>query len=102
MDRIYSIEEIKELLYPVFNSHVVYKATLFGSYAKGKADKYSDLDIVVDCRGEVRGFEFFGLLGDLADVTGKKIDLIEKMEIKENSPVLSALRNEGVVLYERA
>lgn len=53
MDKIYSIEEIKQMLYPIFLSNAVYQAIVFGSYAKGIATNKSDVDIVVDSKGEL-------------------------------------------------
>ena len=43
---IYTPLQIQTLLQPVFSEHKVKKATLFGSYAKGLAEKQSDIDIL--------------------------------------------------------
>ncbi|MHB8065537.1 MAG: nucleotidyltransferase family protein [Ruminiclostridium sp.] len=43
MDKIYSIDEIRNLLKPIFDAYPVYMAMLFGSYAKGKASEVSDI-----------------------------------------------------------
>ena len=37
MSKVYSVREIENVLYPVFASHGVRRAVLFGSYAKGVA-----------------------------------------------------------------
>jgi hypothetical protein len=100
MEKIYNIDEIRNLLKPVFASYPVRKATLFGSYARGEADRGSDLDIVVDSGGTVRGFRFFSLLGDIVETTNKRVDLIDSREVREDSPVYSLLQKEGVILYE--
>jgi predicted nucleotidyltransferase len=73
---------------------------LFGSYARGEADKGSDLDIVVDSGGALRGFRFFGLLGDIVETVDKRVDLIDLREIRDDSPIQLSLQREGVVLYE--
>jgi len=99
-DRIYSIEELRTLLSPVFMSYPVNKAVLFGSYARGDADNGSDLDIVVDSGGAVRGFKFFRLLDDIVETVNKRVDLIDAREVRDDSPVRLSLQKEGVLLYE--
>jgi len=42
---LYTIEEIQNKLYPVFENEGVISAILFGSYAKGDATEESDIDI---------------------------------------------------------
>ena len=59
---VYSIDEIKTRLNPIFMSAPVYKAVLFGSYAKGNATENSDIDIVIDSRGELININFYGVL----------------------------------------
>jgi len=101
MERVYSLEEIKELLYPIFMANAVYSAILFGSYAKGEATSESDIDIVIDSKGELLNINFYGLLEQMIKALGKKVDLIEISEIRENSPIYEELQKEGVLLYER-
>ena len=64
-------------------------------------DNPSDVDIVIDSNGKVRGIDFFGILEDITVCLDKRIDLIERYEIRENSPVHHTIEREGVVLYER-
>ena len=74
---------------------------MFGSYARGEATEDSDVDIVIDSRGELRGFDFFGVMGRSEDALGKYIDMYDVSELMEHSPVLEGMSHEGVVLYER-
>ena len=98
---IYPIAEIKEKLYPVFASLPVYKAVLFGSYAKGLATEKSDVDIYVDSRGELKGLNFYGALEDIVDKLQKSVDLFEASEIRQGSPIENEITNQGVILFER-
>jgi len=98
---VYSTNEIKEKLAPIFKSAPIDKAILFGSYAKGLQTPSSDVDIVIDSNGKVRGLDFFGILEDITVCLDKRIDLIERYEIKENSPIYHTIAQEGIVLYER-
>jgi len=49
----YTIDEIKSRLKPIFDDEPVYRAVLFGSYATGTATEDSDVDVVLDSRGEL-------------------------------------------------
>ena len=40
MQNVYTIEQIRNLLTPVFHKNNVRKAVLFGSYSKGKATPF--------------------------------------------------------------
>ncbi|HHX50505.1 MAG TPA: nucleotidyltransferase domain-containing protein, partial [Clostridia bacterium] len=48
MGKVYTTNEIKSKLLPVFSAVPVEKAILFGSYAKGNPTRSSDIDIVID------------------------------------------------------
>ena len=101
MENIYNSEEIKEILYPVFLKNAVYKAVLFGSYAKGSATDRSDIDIVIDSKGELLNINFYGLLEDITEKLNKSIDLFEISEINEASPIYKAINEEGILLYAK-
>ena len=98
---IYTIEQLKEKLTPIFDAVTVKKAILFGSYAKGNASADSDIDIVIDSQNTLTGFKFFNVVGRAEEQIGKPVDMFDLSEIKESSPMLYAIQNEGVVLYER-
>jgi len=101
LSEVYEIEEITDKLRPVFASAPVYRAILFGSYAKGLATERSDVDIVIDSRGELVNINFFGVLEDAVMALDKKVDMIEISEIREGSSILREIREQGVILYER-
>ena len=99
MNKIYNLEEIKNILAPVFLVNPVHRAVLFGSYAKDMATNNSDIDIVIDSQGQLLNINFYGLLEEITEKLNKKIDLFELSEIKENSPIYNAIQKEGVILY---
>lgn len=101
MQKIYTIEEIKEKLYPILKTVSVYKAILFGSYAKGLATENSDIDIVIDTKGQLLNIYFYELLEEIIEKLGKKVDLIEISEIQKNSSIYNNIEKEGIVLYEK-
>ncbi|HML37720.1 MAG TPA: nucleotidyltransferase domain-containing protein [Bacillota bacterium] len=98
---VYQIDEIKNKLYPIFKAAPIYRAILFGSYANGTADERSDIDILVESRGELHGLRFYGVLEDVVTILGKDVDLIEASEIRDGAAILSDINRQGVVLYER-
>lgn len=101
MEKVYTINEIKRKLNPIFKDYPVYKAVLFGSYAKGSATSKSDLDVVLDSHGEIRGLSFYGVLDDISSALDKKIDMFDASEIKQKSPLMEEINKQGVILYER-
>ena len=96
-NEIYSPDRIGEILAPVFKTHNVKKAVLFGSYAKGSATKNSDVDILVD--SGLKGLKFFGLLEDVVNSLDKSVDLIDTSQIVPNSEIEREILKSGVVIY---
>ena len=97
MKNIYSVNDIKRILQPVFKKHNIKKAVLFGSYAKGLADDRSDIDIMVD--SNLRGLAFYGLLEDVVNAIGLQVDLLDKRQIILASKIQTEINNTGVVIY---
>lgn len=89
------------MLFPIFSNNAVYNAVLFGSYAKGTATVQSDIDIVIDSRGELLNIGFYGLLEEITQKLGKQIDLLEVSEFQKNGPIYENVQKEGVILYAR-
>lgn len=81
--KIYKINEIRAMLRPVFEAAPVYRAILFGSYAKGSQTDKSDIDIVIDSQGELLNMDFYGVLEDITNQLGKRVDLFEITELKK-------------------
>lgn len=94
---LYTIVELKQTLSPIFKKHKVKKATLFGSYVKGTADTRSDIDLVVET--DLKGWDFYGLLGDVTSALRFPVDLIEKRTIKKGSDFEKEIDNTGVTIY---
>ena len=101
MSQVYTANELKEKLEPIFKNAPIEKAILFGSYAKGLQTPSSDVDIVIDSNGKLLNINFYGVLEDITECLDKQIDLIEISEMRENSSIYSIVEQEGVILYER-
>ncbi len=76
MDRIYTYQEIQNLISPVMRKYGVSRAYLFGSYSRGEATPESDIDLRVDCDRLKGLFGLGGLYADLERACGKKVDLV--------------------------
>ena len=99
MDMVYSLEELKSALTPVFEQFGVRRAVLFGSYAKGQATKHSDVDLLVD--SGLRGLSFFGLLDGVASALRVPVDLIDVSQVERNSLVEREIQMSGVPIYKQ-
>ncbi len=78
------------------------RALLFGSYARGNADAYSDVDLLIVIPTQRGFFERHELFADVMDAF-PGCDLLvytpeELTELRERGVVYEALR-EGIVLY---
>ena len=99
-EKIYTIEELKDMLKDILKSFSVKRAILFGSYAKNKATSKSDIDLVIDSEGKLLNIYFYGLLEDIVQRLQKNVDLFEISEIQKGSRVYNNIKNERVIIYE--
>lgn len=99
--KIYSINDIKQMLSEILHNTEVEKAILFGSYAKNTPTKISDIDILIDSNGKVKGLKFFAIIDMIREKFDKEVDVIEKSEIKRNSKIEKEIRETGVIVYEK-
>ena len=100
-NKIYSIENIKEMINEVLLNTEVERAILFGSYAKNTPKKNSDIDILIDSNGKVRGLKFYAIIDMIREKFDKDVDVIDKTEITKNSKIEKEIERTGVVIYEK-
>ena len=99
--KVYSIEDIKNMIYEILIHTDVEKAILFGSYAKNEPTENSDIDILIDSKGKMKGLKFFVLFYMIREKFDKDVDVIEKSEINKNSKIEKEIEKTGVVIYEK-
>ena len=100
-DKIYTIEEIKKMLKEILSDKPVYQVILFGSYAKKKATKKSDVDLIIDTNSELKGFALLRLICQIEEKLQKEVNGFEKYEIIENSLIDKEIKETGDVVYEK-
>ena len=97
MDRVYTIDEIRNIVAPIAKAHDVGRIYLFGSYARGEATPDSDIDLRVD-KGNLKGlFALGALYADLEDGLGEKLDLLTTGSLEQR--FLQSIAKEEVLIY---
>lgn len=94
---VLTIDGIKNICSKVFDEYDVHYCYLFGSYAKGKANETSDVDLLISCN--VKGLQFYGLVEKLRESLHKKVDLIEVKQLRNNIDLAEEVLNDGVRIY---
>ncbi|WP_302396278.1 nucleotidyltransferase family protein [Eggerthella sinensis] len=96
--KIYTIDELTGMLKPIMARHNAQKAVVFGSYARGTATPQSDLDVLVYGGEGFRGRSIFAIAEELHEASGKRVDVYERSELSDASPLLEAIEAEGVTI----
>lgn len=92
------IPKIKEYL----SHQPVLRAWIFGSYSRGEETAQSDLDLLVDfddSRGVVSLFKMGGMLMDLTDLLGVRVDLVDRKGLLEFAK--TSAERDKILIYER-
>ena len=71
-----NIEKIKLKALPILKKYNVVRAGIFGSYARGESKKNSDIDILIEFKGEKSFFDLVRLERELNKLLKKKVDLL--------------------------
>ena len=99
MSWVYTLPQLKKVLFPVFDAYGIRKAILFGSYGKGTATAKSDIDLLVD--SGLRGLRFIGFMDDVQQAVGKDVDLFDVTHIEAGSRIDREIRETGITVYEK-
>ena len=100
MEQLYTIDQIQRIVSPIAKAHGVSSVALFGSYATGKADEGSDVDLKIE-KGKVRSlFQISGLRLALEDALKLPVDLVTTES--SDKAFLESIAKEEVLLYREA
>ena len=95
-----SLEKLKELVSPIATELGLERVIVFGSYARGEQTEASDVDLIIDSGGRLRGKHLFGAIYKIDMLIPKKTDIFDLTEINKPSPTYTAIINEGVTIYD--
>ncbi|MFQ5710743.1 MAG: nucleotidyltransferase family protein [Candidatus Geothermarchaeales archaeon] len=70
------IEEIRREILPVLKRYDVVRAAIFGSFTRGEMREGSDIDILVEFKGEKSLLDLAGLKIELEELLGRKVDVL--------------------------
>ena len=96
---VLDIEDIKKAVIQYCHKYPIRRIGLFGSYARGKADEDSDIDLIVEFEDKVSLMKVLGLKTRLEADLRKKIDLVEPDSI--DADLANEIAKDTVVLYEK-
>ena len=95
---ILKLEDIKTKVKNVLDKYNnINFCILFGSYAKGTAYDYSDIDLIIDT--PITGIKFFNLIENLREALHKKIDLLKINQLLDNEKLLRDVLKDGIKIY---
>lgn len=80
----------------------ILRAWLFGSYSRGEETQESDIDILVEydnTDGFVSLFKMGGILMDLSDLLGVKVDLVDSRGLMDFAR--KSVERDKILIYER-
>lgn len=71
-----NITRLKPAIVKILKKNGVVRAGIFGSFAKGKAKKNSDIDLLIQFKGQKSLLDLVGLQQELEEKFGRKFDLL--------------------------
>jgi predicted nucleotidyltransferase len=85
----------------VLGNSPVEKAWLFGSFARNEDDEQSDIDMLIQFspNEKITLFRYGGIVYNLEQITGRKIDLVEEGMLQ--SFALETAERDKVLIYEK-
>ena len=75
------LESRRQDMLDLARSYGVTRIRVFGSMARGDATNASDIDLLVDIGEKTSGFGLGGLLMDLQDMLGRRVDLVTEQAL---------------------
>lgn len=96
----YSIEELRQLISPIAESHGVKSVSLFGSFSHGTATAESDVDLKIE-KGQLRSlFQLCGFRLAVEDALKRPVDLITSEA--SDREFLKMIEKDEVLLYRKS
>ena len=96
--KVFSLDDIKEMVRPIAEKYGVEAIYLFGSYARGEADEESDLDFLVFGGKDFKLTLVLDIAEELRIVSKKKVDAFEIREVNTDSEFYRRVMQEKVLV----
>ena len=95
---MYTINSIKSLILPIGKMYGIKRIYLFGSYAKGVANEYSDIDLLIEKGKPMSLLELSCFRQDVEDSLKIPVDVVTTSGIDKDFQ--DAISGTEVLLYE--
>ena len=101
-----SVEEIKLSFGPALEAGAAQRAVLFGSYARGDTDEYSDIDLVIIKETGLPFLDRYTDFGGLFQVLPRALQILvytpeEFRNMRDNgNAFIHTVIKDGIVIYE--
>ena len=93
-----SVNQIRQIVTPIAQKYGLKRMYLFGSYAKGKANESSDIDLLIEKGLPLSLLKMSGLRQDTVEALGVEVDIVSITGIDE--AFRNEIRGTEVLLYE--
>ena len=77
------IQSKREEILQLASQHGALNVRIFGSVVRGEADQKSDIDFLVDLGQNISPWFPVGLIRDLEQLLGRKVDVVTEKGLKE-------------------
>lgn len=107
MEKIFTIDEIKNTINPILQKHGVERAYLFGSYARKEATGMSDIDLRIDGGSIQSMFGLGALYDELVTALNKSVDLVttealnHEANLKYTKRFKKNIQEDELLIYEK-
>lgn len=95
---ILDVEVIKNYINLLLKKYDAKSAILFGSYARGDAEKESDIDVIVYGGKKFNKTDIFAFGEELRRLTNKDVDCFEISEVEKESEFYKNVLKEGITI----
>ena len=92
----FSIEELKEIVWPIAKEYGVKKVYLFGSMARGDCNEESDYDFFVEREKIDCLLTYFSFCYDLRNAIGYDVDIVTTKGAERKPEFLKTIMAEGI------
>ncbi len=92
-------EEIYQNILPFVDEYGIKRVGVFGSFARGEATEFSDIDLVFDFQKDFGLLALSSLKIALEEKLDKKIDIVEFSSLDPS--LAESIKDEVIIIYEQ-